>query len=574
MTGQLSRVDAAKAANPSGDDLDAKRQPLMTRPATDSIDTSGGVWLIEAATRINWANMPLAQGPVLHAVREHMRNLVRTRSPDYAYAQFQNLRRLFVTGKSTGLDINRVETYDEAFFAKIRRALTDSPKRQSAHRGQKPDDEHCGDASNKHENAPKAFTQGTVANTLDAYRRWFVFCADEEYEGFHQELATVLENQVIGGNPKGEAVLSNDPNKGPLQSVEVFALQGQILSELRSATDSIDDLLVVWTCLSFGAYPKAMQYLNEEDLIRTDLPDGGVKYELRIPRLKKRGVSPRQEFHVRPVDPRIGRLFERKIAKNKDVWKFAFFLLEGRDIKRPMERPMFPAEIPDCSLLGTQFEVHAMRSRKEWFGTQLECFIERAGMVARDGSPLRLTPRRLRYTFATRLVAEGASPVELAQALDHTDLQHVLVYFNNRSDMVVSLDKVYALRLAPYAQLLTGMLIKNETDALRGNDPASRVHFADPSEMKKKLHTVGSCGSFGFCGLFAHIACYTCFKFQPWLEGPHEKVLDALLREREELLKRGVDLKIVVANDLPILAVALVVLRCRELRQAEKEVGS
>ena len=569
MTGQSSRVATAQAGKLPRGDVHSKSQPSVLSQSSDHIDTSGEIWLIDATTRIKWANMPLTEGPVLHAVKEHVRNLVRTRSPNYAYTQFQNLRRLFAAGKSAGFDINIPETYDEAFFVKIRRSLTDAPKPQSVRRARKAGDEHRGDAANKQKIPPGAFTEGTVANTLDAYRRWFVFCADEEYEGFDQELATVLENQVIGGNPKGEAVLSNDPDKGPLQPVEVFALQGRLLSEMQSATESLDDLLVVWTCMSFGAYPKAMQYLNEDDLIRTDLPDGGVKYELRIPRLKKRGVSPRDEFHVRPVDPRIGRLFEQKIAKNKDVWKFAFFLLEGRH----MERPMFPAEIPDCSLLGTPFEAHAMRSPKAWFGIQLESFVERVGMLARDESPLRLTARRLRYTFATRLVAEGASPVELAQALDHSDLQHVLVYFNNRSDMVVSLNKAYALRLAPYAQLLMGMLIKNETEALRGNDPASRVHFADPREKKKKLQTVGSCGSFGFCGLFAHIACYTCFKFQPWLEGPHEKVLDVLLKEREDLLKRGADLKIVVANDLPILAVALVVLRCRELRQAETEVA-
>lgn len=568
MTGKASKRASAHAAASEHWESDRNRQLSVLSKAGERIDTSGEIWLLAAAKRINWACMPLAKGPVLHAVREHVRNLIRTGSADYVFTQFQHLRRLFAAGKWAEFSIDVPETYDEAFFVKIRRALSDIPKRQPAAGTRKSRDAGGGGRiTAKPKNSRKAYSKGTVANTLDAYRRWFVFCADEEYEEFDQELATVLENQVIGGNPKGHAVLSDDPNKGPLRYVETLALQARLLAEMQSPPDSLDELLVMWTCMSFGIYPKAMQYLNEEDLIRTDLPDGGVRYELRIPRLKKRGVNPRDEFHVRPVDPRIGKLFEQKKLENQAIWKYAFMGLDSRH----MQRPMFPASSQDLSLVGTPFEAHAMRSTKDWFAKQLELFVERADMRAEDGCPLRVTARRLRYTFATRLVKEGASPTELAQALDHSDLQHVMVYFNNRSDMVVSLDKAFALRLAPVAQLLMGVVIKNETEALRGDDPASRIHFADLTEQKKKLRTVGSCGSFGFCGLHAHIACYTCFKFQPWLEGPHEKVLEVLLREREDLLNRGADLKIVEANDLPIFAVAHVVWRCQEILQCESQ---
>ncbi|CAM2191449.1 Phage integrase [Paraburkholderia kururiensis] len=567
MTGKVSKRASAHAAASEHWESDRDGQLSVLSKAGERIDTSGEIWLLAAAKRINWARMPLAKGPVLHATQEHVRNLIRTGSADYVYAQFQNLRRLFAAGKSAEFSIDVPETYDETFFVKIKQALSDVLKRRPAAGTRKARDADGGRKTAKPKNSRKAFSKGTIANTLDAYRRWFVFCADEEYEGFDQELATVLENQVIGGNPKGRAVLSDDPNEGPLRHVETLALQVRLLAEMQTPPDSLDELLVTWTCMSFGIYPKAMQYLNEEDLIRTDLPDGGVRYELRIPRLKKRGVNPRDEFHVRPVDPRIGKLFEQKKLENQAIWKYAFM---GRD-SRHMQRPMFPASSRDLSLVGTPFEVHALRSTKAWFAKQLELFVERAAIQAEDGSPLRVTARRLRYTFATRLVKEGASPTELAQALDHSDLQHVMVYFNNRSDMVVSLDKAFALRLAPVAQIFMGVVIKNETEALRGDDPASRIHFADSTEQKKKLRTVGSCGSFGFCGLHAHIACYTCFKFQPWLEGPHEKVLEELLREREDLLNRGADLKIVEANDLPILAVAQVVRRCQEIIQYESQ---
>ncbi|BCL93399.1 tyrosine-type recombinase/integrase [Ralstonia pseudosolanacearum] len=520
-----------------GDDAEGLKGGLDQRwvlsQSGERVDTSGDIWLISTHEKINWKLLSFNDGDVLHATREHVKNLVRTRSPKYVINQFNSLKRLFGVAWSSGLDVKSLSIFDDAFYAGIKYLLG------------------------------RTYSDGTVANTLDAYRRWFIFGADQELEGFDQECATFLANQTIGGNEKGQAVLSQDPNDGPLRFGEVAALQGRLLANLQSDTDFLDEFLVTWLCMSFGIYPMAMTFLNEEDLVRTDLPDGAMRYELRIPRLKKRGVNPRDQFHTRPVDPRIGQLFEQKIRENEAT---RWATLTGHDVRR-FQHPMFPAATVNKALLGTAFEPHALRLYKEWFGERLRSFVEHAGLKAEDGSPLNVTARRLRYTFATRLVREGASPAELADALDHTDLQHVMVYFNSRSDAVISLNKALALKLAPIAQLFMGTLIGSESEALRSKDPASRIHFADPAT--RKLKTVGSCGKFSFCGLNAHLACYTCFKFEPWLEGPHEKVLDGLLLERNDLLKRGADLKIVGANDLTIFAVAEVVIRCWARMQAD-----
>ena len=495
------------------------------------VDISGDTWIIAPHVSINWRLQSVVAEVVLHATHEYIKNLIRTKAPSYVENQFNNLKRLFYIAQSCGLNIDSLQTFGDGFFTKIKHTLG------------------------------RSYPPGTVANTLDAYRRWYVFGADQEFDGFEQECATYLVNQVIGGNDKGQAVLSQDPDEGPLRFVEVMALQGRLLAMLQDGTDLLDETLVTWLSLSFGIYPTAMMFLNEEDLIRTDLPDGAVRYELRIPRLKKRGVGLRDQFHTRPVDPRIGELFEHKIRENRAR---RWVAVTGHDGRR-FQSPMFPAPGINCRLIGSDFEEHALRSRKDWFGEQLRSFIACTGLRREDGGLLHVTARRLRYTFATRLVREGASPAELADALDHTDLQHVMVYFNSRSDAVISLDKALALRLARVAQLLLGMLIGDESEALRGDDPASRIHFADPVE--RKLRTVGSCGTLGFCGLNAHLACYTCSKFQPWLDGPHEAVLDALLKERNDLLARGADLKIVEANDLTIFAVAEAVTLCGVRKQ-------
>lgn len=173
----------------------------------------------------------------------------------------------------------------------------------------------------------------------------------------------------------------------------------------------------------------------------------------------------------------------------------------------------------------------------------------------RTGAPLHITCRRFRYTLATRLVREGASQRQVAELLDHSDLQSVQCYFDLKSDIVESLDKATTMTLAPVAQAFLGHLVRSEADANRGSNPSSRIYAKRAGEVAP----VGTCGSMSFCGLYAPIACYTCVKFQPWVEAPHEEVLEALLAERTRRQDQGLDARMVGINDDTILAVADVV---------------
>lgn len=71
---------------------------------------------------------------------------------------------------------------------------------------------------------------------------------------------------------------------------------------------------------------------------------------------------------------------------------------------------------------------------------------------------------------------------------------------------------------------------------------------------------------YGFCGALAPIACYTCKSFQPWLDGPHQEVMDGLLEERQRIRQLTRDESMVAINDRTIVAVAEVIRRCEERR--------
>ncbi|WP_210544977.1 tyrosine-type recombinase/integrase [Chromobacterium violaceum] len=499
------------------------------------IDTSGAQWRLSAAEVLNWDLMPLQQGPILISTEAYFRNFIRRSNPRYVYGQFNWLKTCFISTNDVITNINDSAKYDIAFFEVL------------------------------HTHLREIFSEGAVSNYLDAYRRWYLWCTDAQCEGFDEEIAAELESRTIGGNLKGAAVLRDDPDEGPLRQIEIEALIAHLHRAGETATLDIELLAAAWLFLAFGTNPKNLILLNEEDLLKTKQNDESIIYELRLPRIKKGQVKERKGFKTRALLPEIGQLLEQLIEQNTRARRLA--LLEHNPIR--FAQPLFRREAPKEALLGTDFESDAYRRDNQWFNNALYLIVTTLDLKAATGGPLHLTPRRLRYTFATRLVQEGASPMELAEALDHTDLQQVMVYFNTRSDVVVRLDKALALQLAPVAQAFMGMLIPSESEAPRGNDPASRIKFLDRNDHQ--LKNIGNCGSFGFCGLSAPIACYTCFKFQAWLDAPHEAVLDWLVADRDAHLARGADPKMTQMHDTTIRAIAQVVLRCQTIRNVEDE---
>jgi len=117
--------------------------------------------------------------------------------------------------------------------------------------------------------------------------------------------------------------------------------------------------------------------------------------------------------------------------------------------------------------------------------------------------------------------------------------------------------------MAPIAQAFAGKLVKDKSTAIRFDDPTSDI--IDP-KVDPSCKAMGKCGTYSFCSLYAPLACYTCNSFQAWVDGPHEKLLEYLINERERLLKIT-DYRIASINDKTILAVAQVILECRKYKE-------
>jgi len=176
----------------------------------------------------------------------------------------------------------------------------------------------------------------------------------------------------------------------------------------------------------------------------------------------------------------------------------------------------------------------------------------------RTGEFIRLSATRFRDTRGTKLRREGFGPFVIAELLDHSDVQSVRVYTDNTAQEAVVINELVGAQLAPFAQACLGTLVFSEREAIRGDDPRSRV----PNDRQ---HAVGTCGNYGFCAS-GFRACYTCYHFQPWVDGPHEEVLADLYAEKERTREAGCAEVVANANDQLILAVEHCVSMCKEAK--------
>ena len=486
----------------------------------NSVDITGPVWRLNDAITpriIDWSLMEIDDSAVLDAIKSYIGHLIKTGATYSAVNAFHRIRLLvgvptFQKEAAAGHDISYLA------FSQAKDALGK-------------------------ENQWK----------LHDARAMYRWCVGQRFEGFTHETLALLEEWSLGGNPKGRAVRSKDPKKGPLTPMEVATVVSHLHAARLRGEMPIAEQAAIVLCLATGSNAGQYASMREEDLSPILANGKVVGYILKVPRHKKGLDYYRDGFRKRKLDVFFGTVLQELISQNG---------------QRPASsdnqaRPLFKRE---------RAPRHDRNDGDDWrfhisaqtFTDLLQAGIARLGVMGRDSEPLSVTTRRFRYTLLTRMKRNGASKLAMVDAADHSDDQSIGIYWEIGSDIVDQLDKALALELAPRAQALAG-IVAGEADAIRGDRKGSRRYLAD--RERNRLEPTGTCGQNSFCNITAPYACYRCVKFQAWMEGPHEEVLDQLVRERQRRADRGLDPKIVGVEDELILAVANVVRRIQAIKE-------
>jgi len=369
------------------------------------------------------------------------------------------------------------------------------------------------------------------------------------YPGVADDAVEFVTDLKVDNNPRGNAVATLDPKQGPFSTIEHEGLLSELHCAYADGTLKPDAYHLSMLYAYFGARTAQYAAMKTKDLDKSISLDGSVSYTLSIPRAKQGHKSARSEFT------------KRKLAHvtAEPLWEYrqevdAEAIRHGLEVG---EAPLFPdwqsQPMPD-----TDFSCHrSAENLRHMLSGALRGLNVRS---ERTGERLHVTPVRFRRTIATNAAIEGKDVMTIAAILDHSDTQTANVYMGAVPEIVDRIDKAIAMDLAPLAQAFKGRLIAAEEEATRGSDPASRIVDL---RIDRRGAALGSCGQHSFCGFNAPVACYTCRNFEPWLDGPHNRVLEALLTRRAQLERAG-DRKIIEINDRTILAVAEVIRLCTE----------
>lgn len=382
---------------------------------------------------------------------------------------------------------------------------------------------------------------------LRRLKEQLILWSDSGAYGLSPELRRALPTLETETHEVGAAVRTMDPEKGPLTDLEYEGVITSIRQKFAKGTIPEADYTLLLLAITLAARPLQLAMLKACDFSESKRDDGSVISILQVTRLKQgQGIRPRTLFRPRQLAPAMAELIRRQIANVRN-WAIS------KDID-PESAPIFPSasdhhlaqEFADIGLAG-----HCSgKNISEKLSRLLDLV---AVQSPRTGKPLNLFQTRLRRTFGTRAAAEGINPMVLADLMDHSWVDSSMVYIETRPEMIERIDKAVAIKIAPLAQAFAGTL------ARRPDIPKGRIiHFPE----QQALEQVGECGKFAFCGLAAPLACYTCNYFHPWIDAPHEALLEQLLAERDELLLAA-DARIAAVNDRTILAIADVVSRCR-----------
>ena len=325
--------------------------------------------------------------------------------------------------------------------------------------------------------------------TIWYLKDWYNWCLDLYIPYFDEGYADYLDNISISGNSKGQAVLSLEENDGPLNEQEL----GELVRILSNDTELSRGKVLAYLLLTLGTNPRNMCLLQWKDF--SVLSNAGYSlYRISVPRIKKRFRN-RVEFRERELDSRVGKLIQE--FKSYQNSEYVFVNSSGLPL----------------TIQALRLELQSYFARV-FSGTSLE------GVI--------ISPRRLRYTFATRLVMSGVSKERLADLLDHSDLQHVQVYFDLRHKIKGFLTEAENGKLGKLFGKFEGTLHPENTNLNK-----DIRYFSDKLKVP-----VGNCGSGSSCELLPPYSCVTCKMFNAFEDSLewYETMLKDLLSWRQDRL--------------------------------------
>ncbi|OLO12393.1 hypothetical protein BTW10_02665 [Chromohalobacter japonicus] len=376
---------------------------------------------------------------------------------------------------------------------------------------------------------------------------------------------TLKPNEDKGPCP----VESMDPKKGPFTVLELQALFSWVNDAYTDDRVSVEQFIYIRLLIATGSRNRQLQ-----QLVFGDIANGHEGPMLHMPKAKDRGFEYRSSFQIIKLAP---DLYSALVSYQKLTLQCLLAEQPSVDWKKALHNvPLFRAKGSRGKVITDDVDLHLLEANlQEKFhkqdGSMKALFRgldnDQAFPVSeRTGEKIHLSSHRFRYTLGTDMARMGFSPHAIASALAHRGITSVGKYIKTSLEMSKRIDDKMKTEMAQVVNAFQGRLVTDAAEAINGSYPNKTI--------RGQSGAIATCGASGGCHLDAPVACYTCSKFQPWIEGPHEEVLERLrLRQQRAIDAGGHDSDAAISFDRPILAVMQVIHQVNAVNRQTKGIA-
>lgn len=385
------------------------------------------------------------------------------------------------------------------------------------------------------------------------------------YAGVSSDALEIIDGWVLPKVVHGDVVKRRDTKQGPLTDLELQSFNDAAIRAFDKKTISLSMLAMALLISHTGRRPIQILHMKTRDIMKINNKTGDDYYLINIPRVKQGGGF-RSYFRSFRITKELYNLV--CLQAQSSIAVLSGFI--GRELteEETKDTPLF---ISEPSLASNDISIGLDKILKAdilhpYLGVLTKSIKEIVAaekvISARTGKLLHVNSRRFRYTIGTRAAKEGYGEVIIAELLDHSTTTNVGIYVQNNADNAYKIDLAVGEALADISDVFRG-LVKRKEEIEYEITPSVKIKSPDGEET-------GSCQQCSSCSACVPIPCYTCINFTPWLNGPHEKIYEHLVSERERIFSITNDRDVTQSLDRTILVVSQVIKQCDIIRNVGK----
>ena len=305
------------------------------------------------------------------------------------------------------------------------------------------------------------------------------------------EVGSFLDGGVKWEQQSGQyfALMTNCPESGALTEQELHNLNAALNRAYANKTISLEDFTLMWMLIGTGLRPIQIARMKRSNVVIHEGPEG-KEVMLEVPLAKGEGKN--SDIWLRRAPSVLAEVLTNYLSETS---------------KQNDDESLFELNSPELS------------RRAKSIAEKLNTWSDRLG------SNIPLTPYRLRYTLATRALAQGASDHEVARLLTHRSTSCISYYRSSMPELLDPIESALGKEMAYFARAFQGRLISDLSEATRKDDGEAEimdfVHLTHPDSL-------GACGTHALCYQNAPIACLSCPRFEPYKDAPWEDLLGSL----------------------------------------------